>query len=43
MSLLTSRDAGELNSKDRYPKGSVNYEAVNRLYNIANIVNGAPE
>lgn len=43
MSLLTGRDAGELNSKDRYPKGSVNYEAVNRLYNIANIVNGAPE
>ncbi|WP_100640908.1 Lon protease family protein [Alteromonas facilis] len=41
--LLMQQEAGELNSKGRYPKGSVNYHAVNRLYNIANIVNGAQD
>lgn len=41
--LLMQKEAGEMNSKGRYPKGSVNYEAVNRLYNISNIVNGAQE
>ncbi len=43
LELIMNREAGELNSKGRYPKGSVNYIAVNRLYNIANIVNGAGE
>ncbi|WJG07817.1 ATP-binding protein [Aliiglaciecola sp. LCG003] len=43
LELLTEKDAGQLNSKGRYPKGSMNYLAVNRLYNIANIVNGSDE
>ncbi|MBT0586525.1 Lon protease family protein [Alteromonas oceanisediminis] len=41
ISLLMGMDAGQINTKGRYPKGSVNYHAVNRLYNIANIVSGA--
>ena len=43
ISLIMRKEAGVLNSKGRYPKGSVNYHAVNRLYNIANIVNGAQD
>lgn len=41
--LLMKREAGELNVKGRYPKNSIHYQAVNRLYNIANIVNGGAE
>jgi len=41
LELIMNKDAGELNSKGRYPKGTVNYVAVNRLYNISNIVNGS--
>ena len=41
LELLMDKDAGKLNSRGRYPKGSINYVAVNRLYNISNIVNGA--
>jgi predicted ATP-dependent protease len=40
LSILMDREAGELNTKSRYPKKSIHYLAVNRLYNIANIVNG---
>lgn len=40
LELLMNKEAGQLNIKGRYPKGSINYTAVNRLYNIANIVNG---
>jgi predicted ATP-dependent protease len=40
LELLTGKEAGQLNSKGRYTKGSVNYLAVNRLWNIAKIVNG---
>lgn len=40
ISLIMEMEAGALNSKGRYPKGSINYHAVNRLYNIANIVSG---
>jgi predicted ATP-dependent protease len=43
LALLTGKDSGKLSSKGRYPKGTVNYAAVNRLYNIANIVNGADD
>lgn len=43
VALLMSKDAGHLNSKGRYPKGTINYLAVNRLYNIANIVHGSDE
>jgi predicted ATP-dependent protease len=43
ISLIMRKEAGVLNSKGRYPKGTVNYHAVNRLYNIANIVNGAQD
>ena len=40
LELLMNKEAGQLNSKGRYPKGSINYAAVNRLYNIADIVHG---
>ncbi|AXR06426.1 ATP-binding protein [Salinimonas sediminis] len=43
ITLLMQQDAGVLNSKGRYPKNSINYHAVNRLYNIALIVNGGEE
>ncbi|WP_026375127.1 Lon protease family protein [Aestuariibacter salexigens] len=41
LELLMNKEAGELNSRGNYPKHSINYLAVNRLYQIANIVNGA--
>jgi len=41
--LLMKKEAGELNIKGRYPKNSIHYQAVNRLYNIANIVNGGQD
>lgn len=41
--LIMDKDAGELNLRGRYPKGSINYIALNRLYGIANLVNGAAE
>ena len=37
---LVEQEAGKISSKGRYPKNSINYHAVNRLYNIALIVNG---
>lgn len=43
LALIMGKEAGVQNSKSRYPKGSINYSAVNRLYNIANIVNGADD
>jgi predicted ATP-dependent protease len=43
LSLLMQKEAGELNIKGRYPKNSIHYQAVNRLYNIANIVNGGQD
>nr|WP_100657484.1 ATP-binding protein [Alteromonas flava] len=43
ITLLMHQEAGEMNTKGRYPKGSVNYHAVNRLYNIANIVAGGQD
>ncbi|MBF7072632.1 AAA family ATPase [Glaciecola sp. MH2013] len=43
LAILMGVEAGELNSKGRYPKKSVHYAAVNRLYNIANLVNGGSE
>jgi predicted ATP-dependent protease len=41
--LLMKKEAGELNMRGRYPKTSIHYQAVNRLYNIANIVNGGDD
>ncbi|MFC3093598.1 Lon protease family protein [Alteromonas sediminis] len=40
VSLLMQKEAGQLSARGRYPKNSINYHALNRLYNIANIVNG---
>lgn len=40
LSLLMQKDAGTLSTRGRYPKQSINYHAVNRLYNIALMVNG---
>ncbi|MCF2946786.1 AAA family ATPase [Paraglaciecola aquimarina] len=43
LELLMDRDVGEMNSKGRYPKNSINYIAVTSLLNIANIVAGADD
>ena len=43
ISLLMEKEAGNMTSRGRYPKNSVNYHAVNRLYNIALIVNGGDD
>ena len=43
LSLLMQRDAGKMTSRGRYPKNSINYHTVNRLYNIAMIVNGGDD
>lgn len=43
LSLLMQQEAGALSSRGRYPKNTINYLAVNRLYNIALIVNGGDE
>ncbi|AWL11458.1 Putative Lon protease like protein [Saliniradius amylolyticus] len=40
LALLMKRDAGELNSKGRYPKNSLNQMVVERLQEIAQIVMG---
>ena len=41
--ILMNQEAGVLSSRGRYPKRSVHYHAVNRLYNIASIVNGSDD
>ena len=43
LEILMNKDVGTMNSKGRYPKGSINYMAVSSLLNIANIVNGADD
>jgi predicted ATP-dependent protease len=43
LELLTKKDAGEQNSKGRYPKGSINALASDRLLHIAHLVNGHDE
>jgi predicted ATP-dependent protease len=43
LELLMNKEAGQLNSKGRYPKGSINYTAVLNLLNIANIVSGGED
>ena len=43
ITLLTGKEAGVLSSRSRYPKGSVNYLAVERLRELSEKVNGAPE
>jgi predicted ATP-dependent protease len=40
LTILMEQEAGKISSKGRYPKNSINYHAVNRLYNIALMVNG---
>ncbi|WP_232363210.1 Lon protease family protein [Alteromonas naphthalenivorans] len=40
LTVLMGQDAGTLSSRGRYPKNTINYHAVNRLYNIALMVNG---
>ncbi|MDO6568108.1 ATP-binding protein [Alteromonas sp. 1_MG-2023] len=40
LAILMGQDAGTLSSRGRYPKNTINYHAVNRLYNIALMVNG---
>ena len=43
LEVLMSRQAGIMSSRGRYPKNTIHYHALNRLYNIANIVNGASD
>ncbi len=40
LTILMEQEAGKISSKGRYPKNSINYHAVNRLYNLALIVSG---
>ncbi|MBU3023028.1 Lon protease family protein [Aestuariibacter sp. A3R04] len=43
ITLLMQKEAGAMSSRGRYHKNSVNYHAVNRLYNIALMVNGGED
>lgn len=43
VTLVLQKEAGDMSSKGRYQKNTVNYHAVNRLYNIALIVNGGDD
>lgn len=43
LTILMRKEAGEHNSKGRYPKGSINHVALSQLYSIANIVNGTDD
>lgn len=43
LGLLMEKEPGVLSARGRYPKNSINYHAVNRLYNISLIVNGGEE
>lgn len=40
LTILMQQDAGVLSSRGRYAKNTINYHAVNRLYNISLLVNG---
>ncbi|MBU2977018.1 AAA family ATPase [Alteromonas sp. C1M14] len=41
--LVLQKEAGEMSTRGRYQKNTVNYHAVNRLYNIALMVNGGDD
>ncbi|WP_088331884.1 ATP-binding protein [Lacimicrobium sp. SS2-24] len=43
LSVLMNREVGVLSSRGRYPKGTINSLAVNRLQQIAHIVNGSDQ
>ncbi|OFC71834.1 Lon protease family protein [Alteromonas confluentis] len=43
ITLLMQKEAGTMTARGRYKKNTVNYHAVNRLYNIALIVNGGDD
>ena len=43
LELLMNKEVGVMNTKGRYPKGTINYMAVSSLLNIANVVNGADD
>jgi len=43
LELLMNKEVGKLNSRGRYPKGTINYLAVTSLLNIANIVGGSDD
>lgn len=41
--VLMQQTAGVLSARGRFPKNTVHYQAISRLYAISNVVNGAPE
>ena len=43
LTILMEKDAGEQNSKGRYPKHTINFKALQQLAKIATIVNGGDE
>ncbi|MCY1560457.1 hypothetical protein D9M68_975920 [compost metagenome] len=43
LELLMDMPAGERNSKNQYPKRTINYLALRRLEEIADIVNGSSD
>ncbi len=43
IAVMMRHAAGELTSRGSYPKNTVHYVAISRLYAIANVVHGGPE
>lgn len=43
ITVLTGKEAGKISSKRKYPKGTVNHQALHRLKRIADCVNGTDE
>lgn len=41
--VLMQEPAGKLSARGRYPKNTVHYNAISRLYAISSVVNGGPE
>ncbi len=43
ITIMTGLPAGELTKRGSYPKNTVHYYAISRLYAISNVVNGGPD
>lgn len=43
LEVMVQKTAGKLTARGRYPKNTIHYEAISRLYAISNVVNGAPD
>ncbi|MFW8589407.1 Lon protease family protein [Glaciecola sp. 2405UD65-10] len=43
LEIMMQQTAGKLNARGRYPKNSIHYAAISRLFGISNVVNGGGE